>query len=345
MSKLLKNFVGFDMSKSFFDVVLLKIFSADNAVSSKLYHRQFKQTIAEYKMMILWLEEQGVYLDDETLFCMEDTGIYNYGLVKFLVANSAQLWVEMPLRIKKSDDFQRGSNDKTDAKKIAWYAYRYKDRMQLWQPLDSKLMKLKSLIAQRDRIVKSINRLEVPVNELVSCGCKEDANDLRKLQEPAVKQLKKTKEAIEAKIKELIKEEKQTSLKVKQVVSITGIGDVTAVALLIYTKGFTSFKNAKQLACYCGVVPFKKKDSGSSIKSVPKVSHYANKKLKWLMHMCAMSAIRWDQELRLFYEQKTAAGKNKMSVLNAVRNKLIHRVFAITRDNRAFVKDYVRKCA
>jgi len=260
MSKLLKNFVGIDMSKAFYDVVVIKAPVGENLQPSKPVHQQFKQTPAEYKNMVLWLKQQDVHLDKETLFCMEDTGIYNYGLVNFLVANSAQLWVEMPLRIKKSDEFKRESDDKIDAQKIARYAYRYHDKMQLWQPLDSKLMKMKALIAQRDRVVKAINQLEVPINELASSGCKEDAKELRKLQDPAIKQLKKSKEAIEAAIKELVKEEKKISLKIKQVESITGIGEVTAVALLIYTKGFTSFQNAKQLACYCGVVPFKKKD-------------------------------------------------------------------------------------
>jgi len=58
-----------------------------------------------------------------------------------------------------------------------------------------------------------------------------------------------------------------------------------------------------------------------------------------------MSAIRFDTELKLYYNRKKAEGKNKMSVINAVRNKLVHRVFAITRDERVFTKDYVRKCA
>ncbi len=38
-------------------------------------------------------------------------------------------------------------------------------------------------------------------------------------------------------------------------------------------------------------------------------------------------------------------GKNKMSVINAVRNKLIHRVYAVLRDDRMFEENYVRKCA
>ena len=132
--------------------------------------------------------------------------------------------------------------------------------------------------------------------------------------------------------------------KVQQVQSIKGIGQVTAVALLAYTKGFTSFSNAKELACYCGVVPFAKR-SGTSIRFKPAVSPYANKKLKKLLHLCALSAIKNDIEIQTYFERKVAEGKNKMSVINAVRNKLVHRVFAVIRDDRYYEENYIRKCA
>ena len=41
-----------------------------------------------------------------------------------------------------------------------------------------------------------------------------------------------------------------------------------------------------------------------------------------------------------YYHRKVAQGKNKMLVLNAVRNKIIHRVFACIRDNRKYEKIY-----
>jgi len=119
---------------------------------------------------------------------------------------------------------------------------------------------------------------------------------------------------------------------------------LTATALLVYTKGFTSFKNAKELACYCGVVPFNK-TSGSSVKYKPSVSPFANMKLKKLLHLCAMSAIQNDNEMKSYYERKISDGKNKMSIINAVRNKLVHRVFAVVRDNRFYEDNYKRVCA
>ena len=69
------------------------------------------------------------------------------------------------------------------------------------------------------------------------------------------------------------------------------------------------------------------------------VSPFANRKLKKLLHLCAMAAIRWNVDMKLYYERKVGEGKNKMSVINAVRNKLVLRIFAVVRDERIYVEN------
>lgn len=338
MSKL-KNFVGIDISKFWFDAALIK---AGN--SSQIIHQQFAQKPEGFKKMQEWLLMYEAKATDETLFCMENTGLYNTGLVNYLVKDKAQLWVEMPLRIKKAGGFERGSDDKTAAIKIAWYAMRYQDHVKLWQLADSNMENIKNLIAQRDRIINAITQLTVPVKELKDCGCDAVAKQMEKVQKPTLAALQKTKTSIEAQITKTVRQDEQINKKVILVQSIKGIGPVTAVALLVYTKSFDKFDNAKQLACYCGVVPFKK-ESGTSVRYKATVSPFANKKLKKLLHLCALSAIKNDKELHLYFERKVMEGKNKMSVINAVRNKLVHRVYAVLRDERMFEENYVRKCA
>ena len=338
MSKL-KNYVGIDISKLWFDVALIK-----TNYPSEFIHRQFVQNSTGYKKLLEWLSLNSVEVDDKTLFCMENTGLYNTGLVNHLVIMQAQLWVEMPLRIKKAGGFERGSDDKTACIKIAQYAMRYQDKVKFWEPVDSNMEKIKNLITQRDRIINAVTQLTVPVKELKDCGCEADAKQMEKIQKPALAALQKTKKNIEALITKTVQQDEQINRKVALVQSIKGIGPVTAVALLVYTKGFNKFENAKQLACYCGVVPFKK-ESGTSVRYKPTVSPFANKKLKKLLHLCALSAIKNDKELHLYFERKVAEGKNKMSVINAVRNKLVHRVYAVLRDDRMFKENYVGKCA
>ena len=123
------------------------------------------------------------------------------------------------------------------------------------------------------------------------------------------------------------------------ITSVSGVGQIVAINTLVVTNEFKQIVNPKEMACNCGVVPFKY-DSGKSVRSKAKVSHRANKPMKVLFHLAAMSAISSDGELRDYYQRKVEEGKNKMAIINAVRNKIIHRIFACVRDRRKYEKNY-----
>ena len=78
--------------------------------------------------------------------------------------------------------------------------------------------------------------------------------------------------------------------------------------------------------------------SGISIKGKTKVSHMANKKLKTNLHLAALTAIKFDPELKAYYDRKVLEGKPKMCVINAVRFKLLARVVSVIKNDREYVK-------
>ena len=53
--------------------------------------------------------------------------------------------------------------------------------------------------------------------------------------------------------------------------------------------------------------------------------------------MCAMSAIQNNPEMKMYYLKRIAEGKNKMSTINIIRNKLIARVFAVIKRQTPYV--------
>jgi transposase len=110
--------------------------------------------------------------------------------------------------------------------------------------------------------------------------------------------------------------------------SVPGVGKCTALYFLCFTNEFQLCRTAKQLACYCGVAPFEH-TSGTSIRGKTRVSSMANKILKCHLHLGALSAIQHNAELRQYYLRKVAEGKHKMAILNAIRNKIIHRIIAV----------------
>jgi len=138
----------------------------------------------------------------------------------------------------------------------------------------------------------------------------------------------------------IINEDENLSRIFKISTSVTGVGKVTTLFLICFTNEFTMYNTPRQLACYAGVVPFEH-TSGKSVRSKPKVHYMANKKLKKQLHMCALSAITSDPELKIYYNRKVEEGKSKMLVINNVRNKLVHRICACIRENKMFEKRQV----
>ena len=121
----------------------------------------------------------------------------------------------------------------------------------------------------------------------------------------------------------------------KLIRSVPGAGKVLCWMILAKTEGFTTITEPRKMACYSGVVPFSHQ-SGTSIKSRERVSTYADKALKTTLHLAAMSAIRLENDLRQYYRRKIEEGKNKMSALNAVRNKIVHRIFAVIKHQKPY---------
>lgn len=66
----------------------------------------------------------------------------------------------------------------------------------------------------------------------------------------------------------------------------------------------------------------------------------ANKELKKMLHLCALTAIQHSPEFKQYYERKKAEGKNSMSVLNAIRNKIVLRAVAVVNNQKKYVPNY-----
>ena len=190
----------------------------------------------------------------------------------------------------------------------------------------------------RDRLVNSIKELSVPLKENADFTTKE----LKELEEgftgKSITTMEKAVKSIEKEIDQLIQKDEQLKKMFDLMISITGVGPVVAINMIVLTDEFKKFEGPKQFSCYSGVAPFEH-SSGSSIRGRSRVSHLANKKIKTLLHLAAMAAINAKGELRDYYQRKIAAGKNKMSIINAIRNKIVHRIFAVINRGTAFQKN------
>ncbi len=123
-------------------------------------------------------------------------------------------------------------------------------------------------------------------------------------------------------------------------ISIPAIGKITAYHFIAYTNEFSGVKSGKNLASYCGVVPFKER-SGTSLNKPARVSQEANKVLKRLLHLCALTALKMKGEFAAYYKRKLAEGKHALKVINAIRNKLVLRIAAVIRNEEPYKENYI----
>ena len=325
-------YIGIDVSKLTLDVTILQ--ECENTTKTEYYKiENGEKSIAQFVKKTL-----GKYDLKQTLFCFENTGVYSLPLSYYFSNNELPYWQVPAMEIKRSKGITRGKSDKTDSKDIAFYAY---DHMHKFRPSctsPKSIQQLRLLFTEREKILKALSSFEKTAENKTFMP-----KDVYKVVESENKKmidaLNKSLKAIEEKMLAIIASEDKLKQQYELTTSIPGIGKQTAIYILIATKGFESFENWRQLACYAGVAPFPYQ-SGTSIKGRTKVHPLADKKLKSLLNMCAIVAIRHDKELKTYYERKVEEGKSKMLVINNVRCKLIARVFAVINRKTPFINTF-----
>ena len=330
------NFVGIDISKEKFDAAIIV-----GGNKEELQTRVFEQNKKGFNELLKWVKQHAKETYEQTFYCMEHTGIYNIALVEFLSESKVMVCVEDAKQIKMSMGLQRGKNDVVDAKRIAHYAFKNYDELKQWQMPRKELKELKILLTQRDLLIQTKTNLGLHINELNATGLKSFVKQLQKYTK-GLKGIEKDIAQIEKDINALIREDENLNKLMKQITSVPSVGVITATHLMVSTNEFKAIKSGKQLACYCGVAPFEH-SSGSSLRGRTRVSHAANKKLKTLLHLCAVSSISRDGVFKDYYQRKKEQGKNAMSILNAIRNKMLLAITAVVKNNTLYVNNYVYK--
>ena len=328
--------VGIDISKSKLDVVVVE---AETPVCSE--HFIVANDQKGVKSIVELLKKRKIDLND-VLFCCENTGVYTSPLSTYLFEKNLDYWVVPAIEIKRSKGISRGKNDKTDAKDIALYSIRNIDKLRLSSMAEKEIQQLKLLYTEREKMMKAILLFESS-KENIDFVSKEIYRTVASVNAKTIKTLNASLKVLEIKMKEVIKSHTVLSRQLELVKSVPGVGQQTALYLIIATKGFSAFDSSRKFACYAGVAPFEH-SSGSSVRGRTKVNHMADKKMKSLLQMCALTAIKYDPQLKEYYTKKKEEGKNGMLVLNNIRCKIVGRVFSVVKRQTPFINTYKFAC-
>jgi len=325
-----KFIIGSDISKSFIDV------SYHNG-KEPVYLGQFENDYEGFKLMIEALKKHTDHPLKYWFIGFENTGVFSKTLVEYLYSRNIAYIEESGLQINYSLGIKRGKNDKADSMDICQYCFEKRDSIQASEPLPVEITKLRKLLSRRAFLVRWKTALKNSLCDqkfvLKKVGLHEEfSEDNKVLIDGLNKQIKQLEKQIEETIEQ--DEVMQTNYELGR--SVIGIGLVASASMLAFTLNYTCFTDSRKFNCYCGAAPFGYQ-SGSSIKRGNKVSHLANKRMKALLSNCVASAIQYDKELKAYYHRKLAQGKDPGVVLNAIKNKLIHRVFAVIKRQTPYV--------
>lgn len=281
-----------------------------------------------FRQLQKWIKLQVSKDKSEVLIVMEYTGIYTYNIERFLEKQGWQYVKRPALDIKRSVGMQRGKSDKTDARLISKYGWMNRELLKPMKPVSDTLMNVQQLMAYRDKLVADRASHQARLKELEGQMGNQLAARISQSSRYMMEVLSVEIQQMEDAIRDCVSTEEALQTNYNLLVSIRGIGFVSAIALLIATENFSRFNDHRKFACYCGVAPFMH-TSGSSIRGKTRVSHLANKRIKSLLTLAALVAIRYDADMKAKYEQKIKEGKPAMSVINIIRAKLIERIFTV----------------
>ena len=320
----LKHFVGCDVSKNTLDFALY-----ERGKNYRLFqHIQVPNTTEGFQTMRKWLRSLKVSIQDAVI-AMEHTGTYCTALAEWCHKKNIVFVFLHPLDVKNAATTGRNKTDKEDAQFIADYVYTMREKLSPSSPESPTIKRLRQLRNERQIVVRSRTAFLNLVKTLTDKASVTRTNKTIATFNAQIKD-------IEKQLQMVIASDESVSKNFKLLISIPGIGMINAVMTIIATGNFTRFQTARQYAKFSCVCPLKKQ-SGTTVKGADRVTKVGHNEIKTVLTEGARSAIHHDANLKAYYERKRAEGKSHGCVMNAVKFKLICRMFAVIQRQTPYV--------
>lgn len=330
----ISHVIGVDIGK---DSFYLKLMQCVEASGQKEEVQSFTNDQAGYESLLKWAEKQQL-LFPTTQVVMEATGVYWEGLAIFCHEQGFKVSIVNPAQVKAYSKtiLRRGKTDSMDADLIAKFGLNIKPR--IWEPPGDAIDNLRIIIRQRDSYIAMRKEEKNRLHSLESkAKAPKQAITITKKHiaflEKQIKQLEQT-------FKDDLKNDPKWQKSVELLMSIPGIGLITAGVLFTETFAFSSFTDAKQLAAYAGIAPAPYQ-SGSSVNYKSRISKVGNPRIRVALYISAVSCIRTNTVFRAMYKRLREKGKPAKVALIAVARKLLTVAFAIITSQKFFNKEYI----
>jgi transposase len=338
MKKIVKQVVGIDVAQKELVVSLGRMY--DDWTPQVYACKSFANNQRGFTALVSWVKKLTEPTVGGVRYVMEATGIYHERLAYFLEEKGYEISIVLPNKI--SNYFKtlevKTVTDKTASEVITRFGLERK--LDSWKKPKQEFKNLRQLTRERDQLVQERTMVKNHLHAEQAEAQPNEASIARMKKRIAF--LNKQEKEIKVEIAALIKADQQVRASVEIISSPTGVGVLTAAAVLAETNGFELIRNRRQLASYAGF-DVKEKQSGTSVKGKPRISKKGNKYLRKAMHMPALTAIRHDERFKSMYERLLSKHGIKMKAVVAVQRKLLEIMYALYKTNKRYDKNYLNK--
>lgn len=295
--------------------------------------QEFENTEDGFQTWLDWLKKHHI-LPDQTVVCMEATGVYGEGLAYFAFAKGYRVAVQPPLEVKRAFKPNMRKTDAVDSLQIAEYAARYADKLSLWQPRNEVLEQIKVLLATREQFVVQNAAHQTSLKTIQRKPVKTPFAEHAHLE--MIEFFKKQIHAIDTEIRRLIESDPTFKHMLILLLTVPGVGLLLAAHMILLTQVSLNYK---QLNSFLGIAP-NEHSSGSSVHGHPTSRHFGPSPIRKLLYLAALSVSTHRKQFRVYFLSKTQAGKPARVVLNNIENKLVKIICAVLRTNSPYNPEY-----
>lgn len=327
--------LGADISKASIDAQL-------GTQSDKRMRVRISNDLCGFEALQAWLENHHI---EQVHVCLESTGTYSDAFAHFFFAHGHIVSILNPARVaafRKSEGMV-SKTDQLDALLLARFCAQ--KRPAAWQPAPAIIERIDQYMKRIDDVQKMLqqekNRLE---NQRLDTFLREQISDHVAL---LAEQKKHLLHVITQHIKQEAKAEPQSATcepekdaawaykQFQLVDSIPGFAALSSWRALALIGEVERFPSAKQVVKYVGIVATERQ-SGTSVRGKSMMSRQGDPNARKWLYMSAITAKRYDPDMKQWADQLLAKGKKKKVVLVAVMRKLVHILYGVLKSGRPY---------
>lgn len=322
------NCIGIDVSKSTLNVHITK----------NTQDVQIENTLAAVKKLYTKLKKIYKKEIESLVFVFEPTGSYSELLRKFCADKSIQCFIINP---KQFSNYAKAlgvevKNDEVDARVLAQSIVLARSHQIKVPVYDTDVEQIKELMSFYKFTVKQTAQLK---GHLESLEAKDGDSFAIKELKKSLKTSKEREKRIIEQVHQMIESNPTYKKAYENITSIVGVGQIGGIALLHLFLKYPE-ANQRQITSLTGLNPVYRQ-SGTSLQSLYKVSKSGSIFYRGTLFMGVMTAIRYDENFKTFYNRLKANGKHTTQAQIAVMRKIIIVAHSLYKNDTQYVKKVV----